>query len=137
MKVPPIAFRFFENFQGRQTLIFSGDSNLLSDFSVFLKEFSKECADLESINSIVNKGNQHLILQITSSPFGMFKGQSSSDRGELFEWRLSAALAEKFSELIKIVANNSQPSHHYLDSDAPNSITVIVSKGEYRDLLAL
>ena len=130
-----IYFGLFTDF-AEPTVVFSGTDVALKRFARLLREADRSTGRklLHELSQVIAVRNTRVTLAIEQVAGGMKRAHPSFDDNEL-EWIITPDIAKEFAALVEAVAESKSPSHHYLDSNSLDQVQVIVSKGEYDDLL--
>ncbi|MBM3946700.1 MAG: hypothetical protein FJ315_04790 [SAR202 cluster bacterium] len=136
MTSPLFEVAYFPDFAGGKTIVLSGTKRALTEFAELLEALLGAGAgsvDLNNVEFIQCYGDVEVVLKIVDRKPGM---KRTTKNANAFEWALSIEKIREFSELIRVVAGNIGPTHHYLECFPYDEVTVVASKGEY-DLRAM
>ena len=111
-------------------ILFAGTQEILMQFSYILEKCSYSVVDDFSWQKSYRPWkNTKVKLVLSEVEKGMRFNQL--DEKPSFTWTVSKERLKEFIKLIREVANSQGPSHHYLDCDNLDEVTVVVSKDEY------
>ena len=129
-----VAYCFVPNFKQQPVFLFAAHAQALIRLSELFDELSRgprgftKILDAEPL--FQPKRGTRLTITIGAASTGMRRLESGAAERR-FEWRITRELAGHFARLTRELALTEGAGHQYLDSDANEAITVVVSKGEY------
>ena len=131
-----VAYGYLPSFRGDPVFLFAGDADALQRLAEFFESLVNAPVNVTRVLDVeplfLPKQGTRLTLTLTEPAVGVgMRRITSHAREPRFEWRISKDLAARFAELTKALVSSQHPAHQYLDSDAKDSVTVVVSKGEY------
>jgi hypothetical protein len=116
--------RYFPDFKGGPKLLFWGNADGMRHLIAVLESFPPTGSE-HVMSGLINNAPK-LVLRSAVESRGMQKQQD-----HLFEWILEPKTVADFREKVQVLTTANVPGHQYLECNAADEITAMVSCDEY------